>query len=503
MSLRPDSQERLRGGWLEAFVLFLSALVVRLVTAYFHRFDGAYGQDAWTYIDRAQRVIDTGFALQPLHDIYTMPIGYPFAIAAVAMITGSLVVAAQALSLLCGAATAPVTCAIVRRLWPDLPAAVGWVAAGLVALSGQHTTWSIAAMSDVPATFFCALATLAMVAAAQEQRTGAWLALAGAALGVCWTIRWSWVAVAPSFAAAWLWMMWSKRVPWRIGWLPVATGIAACLPQLMVTLRHPQGLGIRWSGDWRLGNLIERSFYFAEGAYDYTLPMGLYYALPVIHPGWLTPVGGAAVIWGAVTAARNPTNARALVLTLLLGSALCNWLMLSGMPHQNFRYGMQIWLPLVPLAAAGCGLAWRDARQNVLLRRLVGAGAVICAAFLCAWLVHTPKAHIEYVHGHRDNALALVEQLAPGAKIYSLGPTAELSHRTQRQPHELFSQTPTTMAKERTAGHDIYLLYEPKAVRRWRTGDLPRTIKWLEQNARWQKLATNPPWTLWQLRWRQ
>ena len=489
-----------RTRWSEALLAFAGALAVRVGLAQALDFDGAYGQDAWAYIERARLVIDSGFALRPLDPVYTLPTGFVHLIAAVGLVVPNLVLAAQAISVVCGALTAAAALDLTRRLFPDLPRWTAWLAGAAVALSGQHATWSIAAMTDTPAAFFALLSAWAMMRAQGRAAMG-WMALAGAALGVSWSIRWSWVSVAPAYAGAWLWLLKRRKIGLFAGLAPIVTGILACLPQLLVTLSHPQGLGIRWSADWRPWNALLRTFYFAEGAYEYTLPMGVYYLLPAVHPGWLTPVGGLLAAWALRRWwSDREAPSRALIGWLLVGSVACNWLMLSGMPHQNFRYGMQIWLFLVPLGAAGAALMWRSV-QAPHHRRWAFAVIGLTVAIQLAWLVHAPRTLADHAHQHRDTALQLAAKVPHGATLLSLGPTAALRNRTDRRVVELFNQSENDVKQLAKSGTETYALFNPEAVARWRTGQIAQTMVWLRNNAQWQELGAAGRWRLWRLDW--
>ncbi len=494
---RPQRKTRGRLSTPEALACFSVALLIRVAFAALHDFDGAYGQDAWAYIERAFRLRATGFALQPFDPGYTLPVLFAFMIASMMAVVGPVVGAGQAVAIVAGSLTAPIMAALTRALFPRAHRSAAWIAAGLVAFSGQHVTWSIAAMSDAPAALFVAVSMLALARAQRPETFGRWMVLAGLALGVAWSTRWSYVAVAPAFAAAWI--IAARAVNalapghYRRAGLAVLAGIVACLPQLIITLRHPKGLGIGWSGDWSPLNFVVRSFYFAEGQYDYTLPMGVYYALPAIHPGWMSPVVGLCGIWGLHSVWKKRAMVRDQVaLALCAGGAACSWLMLAGMPHQNFRYGMQIWLPLVPLVALGVS---RIGKLTAGKRRLALVGVGLSCCVLLVWTVRSPAQLVAIAHGHRDAALALTKDLPADARIWALGPTATLQNRTARDVVELFRRKPSDVANALASPRPLYTLFDPAAAARWRHGDLPRTLAAL-QRSRVDDIAVNPPWTL-------
>ena len=99
------------------------------------------------------------------------------------------------------------------------------------------------------------------------------------------------------------------------------------------------------------------------------------------------------------------------------------------------------------------------------------ATGLVASVVVSLWFVRAPAKLVRLAAQHRDTALALVKDLPPDTPVYALGPTAELAHRTSLKVRELFSETSAALAAQRARGGPIYLVYDPKAVARWRTGD--------------------------------
>jgi len=487
----PRSEAR-RIGAAEWLAWFAAALALRWLVAALTGFDGAYGQDAWGYIERADRALAGGLALRPLHDSYTMPIGFPYAAAALAAIVGSTTLAAQLVALFSGAIAAPLCGAIVQTLTPGAGRTGPRVAAAAALLSGQHITWSIAAMSDAPAAAACLLAILAMAGAWDAEKPGSWLAVAGAALGACWITRWSYVAVAPGFAAAWLWLILRRRIKARAAFVPVLTGAAVCALQLVVTMGHSRGLGLTWSTDWSPAAVFMRRFEFAEGLRAYTLPQGVYWTLPGLHPTWISPLLGLLAVVAVALLWRQRQARGRFAVALLAGAAAGSWLVLSGMPQQTFRYGMQIWVGVVPLAGIGAGLLMRRGRRG---RRVAISAVALSVPLMLLWTVRAPTQLVAHAHGRRDAALALLERIPPDAALFTLGPTSEIRHRTTRPVHELYFATPADLQQAARAG-PVYLIYAPGQASRWRSGPMAANLGWVKARRGRSVVALEPPWQL-------
>lgn len=141
-----------------AFAVFLVALALRLAPLIMHPFDGLYGQDAYAYYAMGESLAGG----QPYGGIFVWGVGYPAALAAGFLLGGVSPGMAQAITLLLGAALAPLVYALARLAGVSR---IGAAAAGLLmAVCGQAIQSSIVVMSDVLA-LACATASAVMLVA--------------------------------------------------------------------------------------------------------------------------------------------------------------------------------------------------------------------------------------------------------------------------------------------------------------------------------------------------
>ena len=102
-----------------------------------------------------------------------------------------------------------------------------------------------------------------------------------------------------------------------------------------------------------------------DGHFVYRLPVGIFYAEPAGHPAYLFPLLGLTVPWGIWRLWRE-RNWGPLILLLGWGGPV--YLFLAGIPYQNFRFGLTLYLPLVPLGrilgSVTCGISLPYGRSH-------------------------------------------------------------------------------------------------------------------------------------------
>ena len=98
--------------------LFIVALFVRLAVVAIWQFDGLYGQDAFAYFQQAVAITERlPQGRLPPTDFF-WPNGFPLLAALAMLVLGKTALAAQFVSLLCGAALAPLVYGLSRELFP-------------------------------------------------------------------------------------------------------------------------------------------------------------------------------------------------------------------------------------------------------------------------------------------------------------------------------------------------------------------------------------------------
>jgi 4-amino-4-deoxy-L-arabinose transferase-like glycosyltransferase len=375
------------------FLLFIIALIIRLAAVLFWQFDGLYGQDAFAYYQQALDIIQNVPAGKPPPTDFFWPNGYPLLITGFMLVVGSKPLAGQLAALSAGAALAPLVYWLARDLWESdvnieptdnqlttRNDQVGFLAGLIVAVAGQPILSSVVIMADIPALFWATLAAWSVVRGlrsalfeakaesnphalesdpAISQQTvlaglnlaaGAWFTAAGAALGLAIITRWIYILVVPALGFYTLFKIVSHR---RSGWLPtpaILSGLVVLLPQLWLSLNKPESLLHNWLLGWQPVNFFQRRFETADGLASYRLPMAVFYAQPAGHPAYIFPILGLAALWSIWRLWQTKSWG---ALILLLGWAGPVYLFLAGIPFQNFRFGLSLYVPLVVLTGFG------------------------------------------------------------------------------------------------------------------------------------------------------
>lgn len=475
-----------------AGLLALLALAIRgTVVAHWH-FDGLYGQDSYAYFQQAQAL-----AHGNLPTDFFWPNGLPLLIAGFIYIFGNTPTAAQLAVLVCGILLPAAMFLLVRELFvfPFFTTRRQWAAfsAGLiVAVAGQLVLSSVVVMADIPALLWATLAAWLTVRAVRPQNssraTGALFFAAGAALGLAVVTRWVYALVVPALVGFALYRIIRRRQRfWPAAFAPAAAALVIA-PQLALSRHRPDSLLHSWLLGWHPLNFFAREFQNVDGHFVYPLPNGLFAALPAGHPAYLFPVLGLAALWGGIQLWRTRRTG---VLILLAGWAAPVYLFLGGIPYQNFRFGLTLYLPLVALAGIGVGdwAAVRPKTTTVLL------GLSLAAMLAWTWLMldHfiTPQ--------QRDVAVArqVAEQLPAEATLLTFGLTLTVQNRTPVAARELFYQTPDALTEMLRDDVPLYLLVDVENIDRQWAGLAPQNnYRWLRSNAEVTPVSRIPPYTL-------
>lgn len=171
-------------------VLFLVALSIRVVAVLVTGFDGLYGQDAFAYYDQAVAIAHRVPRGESPPSDFFWPNGYPAVAALFMWLVGQRPAAAQLVSVLSGAALAPLTYLLCRDLFPQASTRAGVIAALVVAVAGLAVVSSVVVMADMPALFWSALAAWLTVRAWRRTRGSFEMVASGAALAMAIVTRW-------------------------------------------------------------------------------------------------------------------------------------------------------------------------------------------------------------------------------------------------------------------------------------------------------------------------
>ncbi len=471
-------------------LVFILALAVRVAVIGHWQFDGLYGQDAFAYFDQAVAISTTG--IPPTN--FFWPNGYPLLMALAMFIVGKSALAGQLISVVCGAALAPLAYMLARELFPQSSSRAGLIGGLIIAVAGQPILSSIVVMADMPALFWATLSAWMLVRAWRQSRSQAWLIAAGLTLGLAIVTRWLFILLVPVFGLYVLYQL-RRAAAWKLIALPIACGALIVVPQVMISLNRPEGLLHSWLLGWSPANALRSTFDNVDGHFEYKLPTGIYYAEPAGNPAYLFPLFGLAAVWGIVRLWRTR---RWDALILLVGWSGLVYVFLAGIPYQNFRFGLTLYTPIVVLAGFGASDLW----DRVHVRWIVPA---IMAASLIAMLLWAyPLLNDFLTQQNQSKAVVqqVEQQLPPDATLITFGLTLTARHYTHLDVIELFDQTADsldTLARHRSP---TFLLIDMANIeQQWRGREPDVNVRWLRDHTTLMPVAVYLSYTLFQVRW--
>ncbi|RIK43560.1 MAG: hypothetical protein DCC55_05270 [Chloroflexi bacterium] len=498
---------------MSVLILFAIALLIRLAIIGVWRFDGLYGQDAFAYYQQALAIAERlPQGLPPPTDFF-WPNGYPLLAALLMTVLGRNESAAQLTSVLCGAALAPLAYGLSRDLLGKMGHQVGILAGLVLAVAGQPVLSSVVIMADMAALFWAMLAAWLLVRSWRNGRVQqGYLVSAGVALGLAVVTRWLYALLALPFIAYALYRAWRTPTPPHALLAPVLGGFGVLLPQVWLSLHRPEGLMHSWLLNWRPGNAFERQFEHIDGHYSYALPVGLYYLQPLVHPNFMVPLLGLAALWGIRHLWRERGSTEAQGALILLGGWLgVVYLFLVGIPYENFRFGLTLYLPAVLLAGAGVEalrtepprfvLRWFKTRQpsgegqTIWQRSVLGVFGV-CLLAMALWAGFSAERMLA-AHNQSKTIAHQVANLVPeDATLLAFGLTLTLQHYTERDVVELYNLHGETLDAA-TASAPVYLLLDLENVaQQWRDRPPALHYEWLRTHRTLTPVADFPPYSL-------
>jgi hypothetical protein len=264
-----------------------------------------------------------------------------------------------------------------------------------------------------------------------------------------------------------------------------------------------------WLLNWRPGNAFARQFEHIDGHYVYPLPVGLYYLQPLIHPNYMVLVLGLAALWGIWHLWRKRHVAGSWgPLLLVVGWLGVAYLFLAGIPYQNFRFGLTLYLPAVLLAGVGIE-ALRTEPPLFVLRRLStgltlrvrerGIHLVVAACLLVmgAWALYSAGRFLATQNQSKEIAHQVASLLPEDATVLSFGLTLTLQHYTDLNVVEFYSLNQATLDAATATEAPVYLLLDLENVAyQWQ--DRPPAIHydWLQTHRTLTPVADFPPYSL-------
>ncbi len=500
--------------WLKLGALFALALLPRILFVWQNRFDGLYGQDAYAYFNYAREMFTTLAHAQP--PPFWWPLGYPALLNIGLALFGNEVAAAQAITLLAGAALAPVTYLLTREIAPEKSREVSALVAGtLLALGGQVVQSSIVVMADAPALLWATLSAWLLL---RYRRTLAALWLAGSAVTLALAVITRWenllfaLAWSSALAAVWITHTIDSKKMARATFISFIFAALMVAPQLIYKFASNAPLaGQSWLESWSPANFFARSFDNVDGHFDYALPVGIFYAQVFFHPAYLFALLTPGLILGAARVLKN-FRADAAVPVLMLGWLLFTYFFLAGIPYENFRFGLGFFSPVAALAGVGVGWTWEKiyTGNGFALRGACSRAQRVRAAFVAIvvlalvitifWEPRVLEAVLKQKRLELAQADWLARTLPPNATVFTFAATGALRTYGALQIADLSEESPDTIVEKVRAASPAYLFVNVANIEmQWRGRALEQSVRVLRDQLWLKEMGGVEGWTLFRI----
>lgn len=520
--------------------LFLIALFIRLAAVFFWQFDGLYGQDAYAYWQQAVAITQTLPYGQPPPTDFFWPNGYPLLIAIWMFILGQTAWAGQLPALLCGAALSPLVFFLSCDLFLEnnsqlviRSSRAGLMAGLIVAVAGQAILSSIVIMADMPALFWATLAAWLVVRAVKNsgelkgtqgnsgelsspappllRSPAVFFLAAGAALALAIISRWLYVLIVPALVFFVIFNYWQAGQIRKLYWQPLGAVFSGALilgPQLWFSLNKPEGLAHSWLLGWSPANFFQREFENIDGHFLYQLPNFIFYAQPAGHPAYTFPILGVAALWAIWRLGQTRQWA---ALILLLGWAVPVYLFLAGIPYQNFRFSLTLYVPLVVLTGYGLSdLLSREGKKQGS-KGAGGQGGKFSPAIIKLVITLSLLGMLAWAYPMLDSFLkgqnqskiitTQVERTLPEhATLITFGLTLTVQHYTQLNTLEFFYLDEASLQTLTESPGPLYLLLDLNSIKtQWRGKTPEINYQWLQKHTTLTEIGLFAPYTLFKI----
>jgi 4-amino-4-deoxy-L-arabinose transferase-like glycosyltransferase len=477
--------------------LFLFALVVRVVALKVTGFDGLYGQDPFAYYQYALELrlaVAAGQAPPP----FFWPIGYPMLVMAASMLIGTQPLAGQLVSVVAGAAVAPLVYSLARANWPERY--FGGVVAGLLAATaGQLLLSSLSVMADTAALFWATLSAWLLLQYAQRLQMRWWVG-AAVTLAFATLSRWVYGLLLFPWAVTALVVWQQAGYPWRRRlWLAAVAGLLGFgLLALHLAADLERG-EVSYAGDlqvysWHPANALKSEVVNEDGRFQYEYSTGVFYTRPAFHPAYIFPLLTPFWLLGLWAIRRDPLPYR----VLLIGWLLMMYLFLIGVPWQNWRFPLAFFPPLLVLLALGLDWLWWRLIGKWRWLLLVYCAAAILGSMV--WASHDVGRYTTWAAERKRTAVTIANQLPPNATLLAFDLTATLQHYTAIHTLELFSLSEVELAALLLEDTAVYLLLNPGNIQNQWAGKPPeRNFAWLQDHAKLTPVAVYGSLVLYQV----
>lgn len=478
-----------------AWILFASALCARLVLSGVYRFDGLYGQDAYAYYQYARQLFDALTRLQAPPPFW-WSLGYPLLLNVGFLFGGQNIAAAQSITLVCGALIPSFAFLLAyEAAHENYKLFAAWTTGLLCLAGGQLAQSSVVIMADAPALMFATLAAWLLLRYART-RVVLTLAFAALAVGLAVWLRWQNLIFAGAWFVTLLWIEWHARVHSRkqsVLRMLLASSIIALvlLPQLLIqTTTSAQFAGQSWLENWSVANSFARAFDNVDGHFEYALPVAIFYGHVFAHPAYLLIMLTPLFILGIFVLKNR------IALLLLGGWILGMYLFLAGIPYENFRFGLGMFVPIAALAGIGAGALWQSWRAS--RRRFVLLGWLgVALSVMFFWQPRVLAPVLEIKARELQHIAFLQKELVPNALVYTMSIDGALQTYSELQTKNLWQMNPQTLDEP----VPTYLYVDTNNIdSQWR-GRLPdQLLRALIETNYLHPLASFQGWTLYRVR---
>ena len=481
--------------------LLALALLFRLAVRAAFPFDGLYGQDAYAYYDYA-----AGLRIDLLHGRppapFFWPLGYPLHVAAMMIVLGEQPMAGQVISLLTGASIAPLAFLVAREAVrssslarvPSQGVLAGLVAGLIVAVGGQLTISSLSIMSDAVGLAWATASAWLVLRYARTQRPTD-LLLAVCTWSVATITRWIFGLLALPWGLCVLlaWQRnWRSIGVWRALVLTLLAGaiVAVVVGPLLFSGAHMGDLQVV---GWDPGNAFRREVVNTDGAWQYPMPMGLFYLQPLVAPSYVFPL--LAPLWLIGLRALGRLDAPVRVLSI--GWPLVIYVFLAGIAWQNPRFSLALFPSLAVWVGLGFEALWIDRTR---WRRWLAMLVALSIAGAGAWSLRVTSNFVAAKNLDLARVQHAVDRLPAGARLIDFGLTLALRHYTAFDVIEIYTESPDSLA-DLVCGRETYAYLSVGDLEgQWRGLPPDVNYRWLRDEARLEELDRFEGFTLFRAR---
>lgn len=453
-------------------LLFVSAFVFRVLLLIVFKFDGLYGQDAYSYLEYSKKFYYSlsNFQIPPT---YYWPIGYSLFTSVFTVFTaGNVWLAGLLVSLNSGSLCAGFIYLLTYELFNDFDEhkrkMISLYAGLISAFIPLLVKSSIVLMSDSLAIMFASWSIWLVVKYTNEHKRK-YIIFAAAVLSITVMTRYGYVLLAvPSLIFI---IYTSVKNKFRLNRsildivISSAIGIVIFIPQLYyISLQgipnfHTEGgLGI-WPAMWSPINFFRSDFTTFDGTMHYRMWNALYNLSPVFHPYYLA-VFGFAFLGGAYLLLKKKYYK---IIVFSLSWFLVYYLYFSGGSYQALRF-LVSFMPAMIIVSA-YGLAEFKIRETYKKFFLYFGIAVFFTFTIYHMSVFTVQ---------KNNELKVVNwvnsNIPNGSKVFSFDITLALNHYTKINADEFFNNKENELKiKIDLSSNDVYFILPVEVIKtQWR-----------------------------------